>query len=178
MAQQVGNFLYRQPLYEAELHREHLCFFRQGLHSYLTISSRSNHLYYPALLAQRSEHRVIAELNNQERKTHQQHLFLLVALKLSARSYHAELSDFKRDFPTLHHSQEIDKYVDYFSKIPPFVVANTNKQSVRWQYEKLLGKANSEGYFAIPDVPVFLLATKWLEQLYSPADASPPPISN
>lgn len=68
--------------------------------------------------------------------------------------------------------------MEYFSKVPPFVVASTNKQSIRWQYEKLIGKANSEGYFTIPDVPVFLVSTKWLEQLYSPSDVSPAQISN
>lgn len=101
-----------------------------------------------------------------------------MALKLSGRSYHAELSDFKRDFPTISHSQEIDKFVEYFSKVPPSVAASTNKQGVKWQFEKLMGKANSEGYFTIPDVPVFLVATKWLEQLYSPSDVSPEQISN
>lgn len=90
-----------------------------------------------------------------------------MALKLAGQSYHVELSDYKKIFPNVNHSQQIDKYVDYFSKIPAHVVTNKNKQSIRWQYEKLLGKANSEGYFTIQDVPVFLISTQWLEQLYS-----------
>ena len=104
MAEQLAGCLYRPQLYQAELHREHVCFLKQGFSAFLTISSLNNSLYYPALLAQRAEDRVIAELNNKEGKTHYQHLFLLVSLKLSGRSYHAELSDFKRDFPTLNHS--------------------------------------------------------------------------
>jgi hypothetical protein len=88
-------------------------------------------------------------------------------MKLAGRSFLAELSDFKRAYPTFNHSEHIERYVNYFSKIPPRVAASTNKQNIRWQYEKLLGKANNEGYFSIPEVPVFLISTKWLEQLYS-----------
>ncbi len=42
----------------------------------------------------------------------------------------------------------------------------------------MLGKANNEGYYAIPEVPVFLVSTKWLELLYSPSHDTPPPVTN
>lgn len=99
-------------------------------------------------------------------------------MKLAEQSYHVELSEFKRAFPSFNHSEQIEKYFSYFSKIPRPVASTTNKQSIKWQFEKLLGKANTEGYYSIPEVPVFLVSTKWLEQLYSTTADSPPPVNN
>jgi hypothetical protein len=101
-----------------------------------------------------------------------------VALQLAGQGYHAELADFKRAFPNYSHSEQIERYVAYFNKIPPVVAETLNKVKVKYEFEKLLGKANNEGYYAIPEVPVFLVSTKWLELLYSPSHEALPPVNN
>lgn len=75
---------------------------------------------------------MIARLNNKEGKSAQEHLFLVVALQLAGQDYHAELADFKRAFPKYGHSEQIEKYVSHFSKMPAVVAETANKGKVRW----------------------------------------------
>ena len=42
----------------------------------------------------------------------------------------------------------------------------------------MLGKAEFEGYFQIPEVPAFLICTHWLEKFYSSDPGSPGAINN
>lgn len=62
--------------------------------------------------------------------------------------------------------------------MPPIKLPEQSKQNVRYHYEKLLAKAEFEGYFKINEVPAFLISTSWLENLYIPNDEHPPAIDN
>lgn len=66
-----------------------------------------------------------------------------MALQLAGQGYHAELADFKRAFPNYSHSDQIGRYVAYFNKIPPVVAETLNKVKVKYEFEKVLGKANN-----------------------------------
>ena len=104
-------FLYRQHIYTAQLHQQQLEFLKTARPSILTISPINNPLYYPAKLQLRWEKHIPSELIAKENKSYIEHLFLIVALKIGNRSYHTELSDFKKAFPNHNHSEEIDKFV-------------------------------------------------------------------
>lgn len=49
------KYLYRENIYNIQLHEEHLAFLKKGLYSYLTIPNAKNSLYYPSLLQMRRE---------------------------------------------------------------------------------------------------------------------------
>ena len=55
-----NSYLYREHIYNSELHQQQLTFLKTGRPSFLTISPLQNPLYYPAKLQLRWEYQIIS----------------------------------------------------------------------------------------------------------------------